>query len=37
VGGDWTRSGNDYVQNGSGPEVTFLVKMGAGNLELRSR
>jgi hypothetical protein len=37
VGGDWTRSGNGYVQNGSGPEVTFLVKMGAGNLELRSR
>lgn len=37
VGGDWQRSGNDYVQNGSGPEITFLVKMGAGNLELRTQ
>jgi hypothetical protein len=34
---DWTRSGNDYIQDGSGPQVTFIVKMGAGNLELRSR
>ena len=35
--GEWGRSGNDYVQEGSGHQVTFLVKMGAGNLELRSR
>ncbi len=37
VGGDWRRSGNDYIQEGSGPQVTFIVEMGAGNLELRSR
>jgi hypothetical protein len=37
IGGDWTRSGNDYIQDGSGPQVNFIVKMGAGNLELRNR
>jgi hypothetical protein len=37
VGGDWRRSGNDYIQDGNGPQVSFIVKMGAGNLELRSR
>ena len=32
--GDWQRSGNEYVLTGSGPIITFLINMGAGNLEL---
>jgi hypothetical protein len=37
MSGDWERSGSEYVQSSSGPQVTFIVTMGAGNLELRSR
>jgi hypothetical protein len=37
MSGEWQRSGNEYVQSGSGPQVTFIIKMGVGNLELRSR
>jgi len=32
--GDWSKEGSSYVSNGSGPELTFVVKMGAGSLRL---
>jgi hypothetical protein len=32
--GSWSKSNGDYVMNGSGPTLTFVVKMGAGTLEL---
>jgi hypothetical protein len=31
-GASWTQSGKEYVQEGSGPTLTFIVKMAAGNL-----
>jgi hypothetical protein len=31
-GSSWTQNGKDYVQDGSGPLLTFIVKMAAGNL-----
>ena len=31
-GANWTQSGKEYVQEGSGPTLTFIVKMAAGNL-----
>lgn len=34
--GEWQKSGNDYVLNGSGPTLTISVDMGAGNLVLRT-
>ncbi|MGD9092240.1 MAG: toast rack family protein [Anaerolineales bacterium] len=36
IGGEWERSGSDYVQNGEGPTLTINVDIGAGNLELRN-
>lgn len=34
TGSGWERSGNDYVQEGEGPTLTFVIEMGAGNLTL---
>lgn len=34
AGSGWVRSGNDYVQKGEGPTLTFVIEMGAGNLTL---
>jgi hypothetical protein len=31
-GESWSQNGKDYTQEGSGPSLTFLVKMAAGNL-----
>lgn len=31
-GSTWTQSGKDYLQEGTGPTLTFIVKMAAGNL-----
>lgn len=31
-GSSWTQNGKDYSQEGSGPTLTFIVKMAAGNL-----
>jgi len=35
--GDWQKQGNGYVHAGTGPKITFVVKMGVGKLELRNR
>jgi hypothetical protein len=35
--GDWQKSGSVYLLEGEGPQITFNVTMGAGNLELRNR
>lgn len=32
IGPEWQREGNRYIQSGSGPTLTFVIKMGAGNL-----
>jgi hypothetical protein len=34
AGSGWERSGEDYIQNGEGPTLTFVIEMGAGNLTL---
>ena len=34
LGGDWTKTGSQYVLSGSGPTLRFTVKMGAGTLRL---
>ena len=34
--GQWQKSGDNYVLNGSGPALTISVDMGAGNLVLRT-
>jgi len=31
---DWTKNGNVYTQPGSGPQLTIVVSIGAGNLTL---
>jgi hypothetical protein len=31
-GASWSQTGKEYVQEGSGPTLTFIVKMAAGNL-----
>jgi hypothetical protein len=31
-GSGWTQNGQKYTQKGSGPSLTILVKMAAGNL-----
>jgi hypothetical protein len=36
VNGDWVKHGDVYTQSGSGPTLTFVVKMGAGNLNLNN-
>lgn len=35
--GGWEQDGNSYNLAGSGPVITIIVKMGAGNLDLRTR
>ena len=35
--GDWTKNGDVYSQPGNGSKITFIVKMGAGSLELRNK
>ena len=37
AGGTWQKSGGDYVLDGEGPRITFTVRMGVGNLDLRNR
>jgi hypothetical protein len=32
--GAWQKSGGNYVNSGSGPQITIYVTMGAGNLQL---
>lgn len=34
VGSDWAMVGNVYSRQGSGPALTFVVKIGAGNLTI---
>lgn len=34
AGPGWERSGEDYIQKGEGPTLTFVIEMGAGNLTL---
>jgi serine/threonine protein kinase len=34
--GTWQKSGDQYVLPGEGPEMTIIVKMGAGSLTLRN-
>jgi hypothetical protein len=34
TGTGWGQSGKTYTQSGSGPSLTFVIKMGAGNLTL---
>ncbi len=35
--GTWKKNGDVYTQTGSGSKITFIVKMGAGSLELRNK
>jgi hypothetical protein len=35
--GTWNVQGNDYELSGSGPQITIVIKMGLGNLQLISR
>ncbi|HLO13469.1 MAG TPA: hypothetical protein VK206_01475, partial [Anaerolineales bacterium] len=30
----WSQNGQKYVQNGTGPKLTIVVKMAAGNLAI---
>jgi hypothetical protein len=34
--GDWKKQGSEYVLSGDGPTIRFVVKMGAGNLQLEN-
>ncbi len=34
AGSGWSQNDNIYSQAGSGPTLTFIIKMGAGNLTL---
>jgi hypothetical protein len=34
TGSSWKKNGNIYTQDGDGPTLTFVVKMGAGNITL---
>ncbi len=34
AGPGWCEDGNLYIQNGTGPTLTFIIKTGAGNLTL---
>ncbi len=36
TGEGWSKTGADYVHSGSGPQLTFTITLGAGNLELKS-
>jgi hypothetical protein len=35
--GEWIQSGDSYSIEGTGPKITFIVKIGAGTLELRNK
>lgn len=35
--GDWTKSGNNYTQDGNGPILNIQVDIGAGKLEITNR
>jgi len=35
--GAWRKSGSRYVLEGEGPRITFLIRMGVGDLNLRNR
>jgi len=37
MSGEWQRHGNEYIHSGDGPQITFIVELGLGNLELRSQ
>lgn len=37
VKGNWVKDGDVYIQHGSGPTLTIVVKMAAGNLKLRNQ
>jgi hypothetical protein len=37
MSGDWEKSGSNYTLAGSGPQITFNVNLGAGNLVLRNQ
>lgn len=37
AGGAWQKSGSRYLLEGEGPRITFTVRMGVGNLDLRNR
>lgn len=37
AGGAWQTSGGRYVVQGEGPRITFTVRMGVGDLDLRTR
>lgn len=37
AGGAWQMSGGKYIIQGEGPRITFTVRMGVGNLNLRNR
>lgn len=36
IAGEWAQNGNVYTLSGSGPTLTFLVKMGVGTLNLET-
>lgn len=36
VGGAWQKSGNKYLLAGDGPRIAFVVRMGVGELDLRT-
>jgi len=31
---NWTKNGSVYTQTGSGPQLTFVMRIGAGNLTI---
>ena len=37
AGGAWQKSGSKYILEGEGPRITFTVRMGVGNLDLRNQ
>jgi hypothetical protein len=37
TGGAWQKSGSKYILEGEGPRITFTVRMGVGDLDLRNR
>jgi hypothetical protein len=36
AGGAWQKSGSKYLLAGDGPRITFVVRMGVGELDLRN-
>ena len=37
AGGAWQKTGSRYILEGEGPRITFTIRMGVGNLDLRNR